>query len=75
MAYNPYGGTQHRSRPHASYALANGLSAPHNPYGAPPGYGYPGAAPGMAAPPGLGMLLSSLSSTAPTGYPMLTHLL
>ncbi|KAM0471277.1 hypothetical protein ACHAPX_009459 [Trichoderma viride] len=54
MAYNPYGGTQHRSRPHASYALANGLSAPHNPYGAPPGYGYPGAAPGMAAPPGLG---------------------
>ncbi|UKZ72253.1 uncharacterized protein TrAtP1_013195 [Trichoderma atroviride] len=62
MAYNPYGGTQHRGRSHARYASANGLPAPHNPYGAPPGYGYPGAAPGMAAPPGLGMLLSSPAS-------------
>ncbi|UKZ82748.1 hypothetical protein TrVFT333_010544 [Trichoderma virens FT-333] len=33
----------------------NHYGAPHNPYGAPPGYGYPGAAPGVAAPPGLGM--------------------
>ncbi|KAH8125030.1 HAUS augmin-like complex subunit 6 N-terminus-domain-containing protein [Trichoderma asperelloides] len=54
MAYNPYGGTQHRGQPYARYASANRVSAPHNPYGAPPGYGYPGAAPGMAAPPGLG---------------------
>ncbi|KAL6883150.1 hypothetical protein HDV57DRAFT_509362 [Trichoderma longibrachiatum] len=32
----------------------NQYGAPHVPYGAPPGYGYPGAAPGLAAPPGLG---------------------
>ncbi|KAL7957446.1 HAUS augmin-like complex subunit 6 N-terminus domain-containing protein [Trichoderma compactum] len=53
MAYNHYGGTQGRGQSRR-YRSANGASAPHNPYGAPPGYGYPGAAPGMAAPPGLG---------------------
>ncbi|KAL7929368.1 HAUS augmin-like complex subunit 6 N-terminus domain-containing protein [Trichoderma chlorosporum] len=52
MAYNHYGGTH--GQPRGPYRSANGASAPHNPYGAPPGYGYPGAAPGMAAPPGLG---------------------
>ncbi|KAL6697159.1 HAUS augmin-like complex subunit 6 N-terminus domain-containing protein [Trichoderma pleuroticola] len=54
MAYNHYGGTQGRGQSRGRYRSANGASAPHNPYGAPPGYGYPGAAPGMAAPPGLG---------------------
>ncbi|KAL6812909.1 HAUS augmin-like complex subunit 6 N-terminus domain-containing protein [Trichoderma sp. SZMC 28013] len=53
MAYNHYGGTQGQGQSRR-YRSANGASAPHNPYGAPPGYGYPGAAPGMAAPPGLG---------------------
>ncbi|KAM6478320.1 HAUS augmin-like complex subunit 6 N-terminus-domain-containing protein [Trichoderma sp. SZMC 28011] len=54
MAYNHYGGTQGRGQSRGRYRSANGASAPHNPYGAPPGYGYPGQAPGMAAPPGLG---------------------
>lgn len=74
MAYNPYGGTRHRGQPYARYASANRVSAPHNPYGAPPGYGYPGAAPGMAAPPGLGMQLFPLPSPsiANTACQMLT---
>ncbi|PTB77073.1 hypothetical protein M440DRAFT_19335 [Trichoderma longibrachiatum ATCC 18648] len=54
MAYNQYGGTHGRGQPRGRYRSANGASAPHVPYGAPPGYGYPGAAPGLAAPPGLG---------------------
>ncbi|EHK20721.1 uncharacterized protein TRIVIDRAFT_122344, partial [Trichoderma virens Gv29-8] len=61
MAYNHYGGTHGRGQPRGQYRSANGASAPHNPYGAPPGYGYPGAAPGMAAPPGLGMHVLSVS--------------
>ncbi|PTB64908.1 hypothetical protein BBK36DRAFT_1170573 [Trichoderma citrinoviride] len=53
-------------QPRGRYRSANGASAPHIPYGAPPGYGYPGAAPGLAAPPGLG---EHLSLPLPLGPP------